>query len=137
MPRAERLAPDRKVAGPARWVCQGAETRAGSSRPYACGMARRDDKEEIRRALRDRIRGLYELSWEELDRFGHRTEHITTASGRQYRLVSGAFWDMEGWASGMELFAKAYAPKGWRRRFPYREWASRGGPGDPVPERPV
>jgi hypothetical protein len=99
-------------------------------------MARSEEEAEIRRVLRERVRSLEQLSWEELDRYQDRTEMITTASGAEYRVVSGANWETKEWDSGMELFAKAHARKGWRRWFPYTEWASRGGPDDPVPERP-
>jgi len=55
---------------------------------------------------------------------------ITCPSGRGLRVVTGAFWDMDEWQSGMNLYAKAYAEAGWRRWFPYRAWRCRGAPGD-------
>jgi hypothetical protein len=86
--------------------------------------------------LNERIQSLERMSWYELDAFGEQRETVETPSGRQLRVVTGAFWDMDEWASGMELYAKAYTDRGWRRRVPYSRWSTRGGPDDPVPEPP-
>jgi hypothetical protein len=95
----------------------------------------RRDKDEAESILRPRMEAMTRLSWVELDAYGEREETVESPSGRRYRVVTGAFWDMEEWASGMELYAKAY-PESGRRRRPYTLWASRGGPDDLVPERP-
>jgi hypothetical protein len=94
------------------------------------------EEEAVRQVLRERVRHIEGLSWEELDRLQDHTE-LVTISGEEYRVVSGAYWDMEEWYSGMNIWARAYAPHGWRNRFPYREHGVRGGPTDPVPERPA
>ena len=93
--------------------------------------------EELEGILQDRLAALEALSWIEMDSYGERVEPVTTASGERYRVVTGAFWDMDEWASGMELYVKAYATSGLRRLFPFKLWASRGGPGDHVPEPPA
>jgi hypothetical protein len=95
------------------------------------------EEQEVRQFLRERVRAIEALSWEELDRYGKQTESLTTATGNTYRVVSRAYWDMEQWASGMEISAKAYAPSGWRRRWPYTAVGGRGGPTDPVGEPPT
>jgi hypothetical protein len=94
------------------------------------------DDAEIRSLIQERVRSLAALSWQELDRYGERTEDVTTTSGIRLRLISCAYWDMEAWASGMELCVKAYPSAGLRRWFPYVARGTRGGPGDPVPQRP-
>jgi hypothetical protein len=92
---------------------------------------------EVEIILRQRLDALAALSWPELDSYGERDEVLTTPSEERYRVVTGAFWDMDEWASGMELYAKAYAGSGLRRRFPYKLWAARGSEEDPVPEPPA
>lgn len=99
-------------------------------------MAERDERAETLRLLGARVDALARLSWEELDAYGEREEWMACPSGRRLRVVTGAFWDMEEWKSGMELYAKAYVQSGWPRRFPYKVWRSRGGPDDLVPSRP-
>jgi hypothetical protein len=47
------------------------------------------------------------LSWNELDAYGERTEQSTAPSGRVFRVSSRAYWDMEPWASGIEISVKA------------------------------
>lgn len=76
------------------------------------------------------------LSWAELDAYGDRVENVTGPSGRSFCVRSRAFWDMDEWASGMNIHVKAYAPTGLRRFWGYKAWKERGGPDDPVPERP-
>ena len=95
-----------------------------------------EESEEAQAILRPRMDILRRMSWEELADFGEQTEHVVSPSGRRFRVVVGAFWDMAEWESGMELYAKAYGERGLRRRFPYQLCESRGGPGDPVPARP-
>jgi hypothetical protein len=95
-----------------------------------------DEASEATAILRLRLDALERLSWTEMDAYGESDETVHSPSGRRFRVVTGAFWDMDEWASGMELYAKAYASSGWRRRFPYKLWSSRGGPEDPVPEPP-
>jgi hypothetical protein len=76
------------------------------------------------------------LSWEELDSYAQRTEHSTAPSGSVFRVSSRAYWDMEPWASGIEIGVKAYASRGMRRIWGYKARWTRGGPDDPVPPRP-
>jgi hypothetical protein len=97
-------------------------------------VANGQDKDEAEAILRPRLEALTGLSWIEMDAYGEKEETVESPSGRRFRVVTGAFWDMDEWASGMELYAKAYPESG--RRRPYTLWASRGGPGDPVPEPP-
>jgi hypothetical protein len=95
-----------------------------------------DDKSEARALLQSRADAVASLSWEEMDRYGEQEEVVRTPSGRRFRVVTGAFWDMDEWASGMNIYARAYAERGLRKLFPYREWRVRGGPDDLVPDRP-
>jgi hypothetical protein len=75
-------------------------------------------------------------SWEALDAYGAREETITAPSGRTLIVKSSAHWDMDDWASGMNISVRVYAPSGLRRIWGYKEWRTRGGPDDPVPEWP-
>ena len=100
-------------------------------------MGESAERTEALFVLGARVEALAGLSWEELDAYGEREEWVTCPSGRRLRVVTGAFWDMDEWQSGMELYAKAYAESGWRRRFPYKVWRSRGGPDDLVPVPPA
>jgi hypothetical protein len=77
------------------------------------------------------------LSWEQLDAYGEREETIDAPIGDAFRVKSRAYWDMEDWASGMNISVKVYAPSGVRRIWGYKAWRTRGGPDDPVPERPT
>jgi len=52
-----------------------------------------------RLVARAKAKEIARLSWEELDAYGKRTEEVVTPSGRQLRVKSIAFWDMEEWAS--------------------------------------
>jgi hypothetical protein len=94
------------------------------------------EEREIRAFLRKRVLAIEALSWEEMDRYGKRTEDFTTLSGNTYRVESCAFWDMGEWASGMEIYAKARSSSGWRRLWAYKDAGCRGGPTDPVPAPP-
>ena len=76
------------------------------------------------------------LSWEGLDAYGKRDEQTTGESGRVYRVKSHVFWDMDEWASGIQINVKVYAPRGLHHVWPYKASAGRGGPSDPVPSRP-
>jgi len=91
----------------------------------------------VQRLLRDRTEEMYALSLDELNRFGTQTEYVAIGPGSRYRVVSAAFWDIEEWNSEMCISVRAYAPRGWRRRVPLSEWATRGGPGDPMPDGPA
>jgi hypothetical protein len=99
-------------------------------------MGLADEKREALEILRPRLSMLERMSWTEMDAYGERVEVVDSPSGRRFRVVTGAFWDMEEWGSGMELYAKAYASSGWRRWRPYQLWSDRGGPDDPVPGPP-
>ena len=94
------------------------------------------EKAEAEAILRPRLDALYAMSWRELDCYGEKEEVVTTPGGRTFRVVTGAFWDMDEWASGMELYAKAYPESGLRRWFAYKLWGDRGGLDDPVPKPP-
>jgi hypothetical protein len=77
------------------------------------------------------------LSWEQLDAYGEREETFTAPSRRNLRVKSRAFWDMDDWASAMNISVKVYAPSGLRRIWGYKAWRTRGGPDDLVPEQPT
>jgi hypothetical protein len=76
------------------------------------------------------------LSWLELDAFDEQVEDVTGPSGRSFRIRARTAWDMNEWASGMNIEVKAYAARGLRRYWPHKAWRTRGGADDPVPERP-
>jgi hypothetical protein len=94
------------------------------------------EKDEALAILGPRLEALTRMSWREMDAYGNQEEMVESPSGRTFRVVTGAFWDMDEWASGMELYAEAYTQSGPKSRRPYRLWASRGAPGDPVGEPP-
>ena len=77
-----------------------------------------------------------QLGWRELDAYGERTEPIHSPSGRIFRVTSRVYWDMEPWASGIEISVKARPDGGLRRLWPYKARRVRGGPHDPVPPPP-
>jgi hypothetical protein len=77
------------------------------------------------------------LSWRELDAYGERVDAAAAPSGRTFTVRSRAFWDMEPWASGMNISVKAYATTGFRRIRSFKAWRTRGGADDPVPEAPA
>jgi hypothetical protein len=95
-----------------------------------------EEKREAIELLRPRLAALERLSWEEMDAYDEREEVAESPSGRRFRIVTGAFWDMEEWDSCMLLYAKAYSSSGWRRRFPYALWATRGAL-EPIPAPPA
>jgi hypothetical protein len=76
------------------------------------------------------------LSWPELDAYGKRDEEVKADSGSVFRVKSHVFWDMDEWASGIQINVKVYAPRGLHHVRPYKASATRGGPSDPVPSRP-
>jgi hypothetical protein len=92
---------------------------------------------EGREIAQAKAKALAALSWEDLDAYGKRTEEVVSPTGRRFRVKSFVFWDMDEWASGMYIIVKAYPPSRWRRPFGYSAVETRGGPDDPVPERPV
>ena len=67
------------------------------------------EKAEAEAILWPRLNALEAMSWHELDSYGEKQELVDAPGGRKFRIVTGAFWDMDEWASGMELYAKAYA----------------------------
>jgi hypothetical protein len=99
-------------------------------------VANGSEKDDAEAILRPRLDALTRFSWAELDAYGEKEEIVEAPAGQRFRVVTGAFWDMDEWASGMELYAKAYPELGSRRRRPYTLWAARGGPDDPVPLAP-
>ena len=76
------------------------------------------------------------LSWEELDAYDQCEESVAAPSGRSFRVRSRAFWDMDEWASGMNIHVKVSTRRGLTRFWGCKAWRTRGGPEDPVPERP-
>jgi hypothetical protein len=50
------------------------------------------------------------LSWEELDAYGRRDEQVVGKNGRVFRVKSHVFWDMDEWASGIQINVKVHAP---------------------------
>jgi hypothetical protein len=77
-----------------------------------------------------------QLSWEELDAYGERAEQITAPSGSVFRVSSRAYWDMNPWASGIEISVKAYAAGEMRRIRGHKARRIRSGPDYPVPAPP-
>lgn len=92
--------------------------------------------DEARTIAAEKLKTMEDLSWEELDAYEPRIEEATSSTGRRYRVSSVAYWDMEPWASGIEISVKVYPDRGARRFWPYKARGVRGGPNDPVPERP-
>ena len=91
---------------------------------------------EARRLAQATAADIAALSWEELDAYGKRDEQVVGKSGCVFRVRSHAFWDMDEWASGIQVNVKVYALRGLRSVWPYKASATRGGPSDPVPTRP-
>ena len=83
------------------------------------------DHEEVCGFLRQRIAEMEALPWDELGRYGHRTEAFRARSGSTYRVVSVARREVAG-RINIEIWA--WAEKGWRRWAPYFESGSRWGP---------
>jgi hypothetical protein len=77
-----------------------------------------------------------QLGWRELDAYGERTEQIHSPSRRIFRVTSRVYWDMEPWASGINISVKARPDGGLRRLWRNKAWRVRGGPDDPVPPPP-
>ena len=77
-----------------------------------------------------------QLGWRELDAYGQRTEQIHSPTGRIFLVTSHVYWDMEPWASGINISVKARPDGGLRRLRRYKAWRVRGGPNDPVPPPP-
>ncbi len=96
-------------------------------------MARDSEGQALADAKADELAA---LRWEELDAFGERVETATGPSGRAYQMRSRVYWDMEPWASGMNIDVKAYAPDGLRHVWGYKARRTRGGPDDLVPTPP-
>jgi hypothetical protein len=76
------------------------------------------------------------LSWQDIDAYGDQTETTTGSGGGVFRVTSRAYWDMEPWASGIEISVKVYERSGIRRIWPRKARRVRGGPDDPVPPPP-
>lgn len=101
-------------------------------------MARREEHEEVCHHIAERARTIADLPWEELDRFGKRTEQFVTRSEQTYRVVVHAFWNMgpdHRWETDVQVAVAAYAPSGWHSWWPLRANAVRSGPPD-VPKPP-
>jgi hypothetical protein len=91
------------------------------------------ESQELAESTADEIAA---LSWEDLDAYGERAELQKAPSGRTFKVRSRAFWDMDEWASGMNISVKVRRSYGLRRLWGYKAWRTRGGPDDLVPERP-
>ncbi|MGI8729908.1 MAG: hypothetical protein ACR2LK_07950 [Solirubrobacteraceae bacterium] len=94
------------------------------------------EKAEAEEILWPRLNALEALPWHELDSYGEKEEVVDAPGGRRFRIVTGAFWDMDEWASGNGALRQGVRRVGFRRLFPYTLWASRVGADDPVPEPP-
>jgi hypothetical protein len=105
-------------------------------RRYGSFVDSPDEKRDALEILRPRLDALACKSWAELDAYDEQEESVESTAGQRFRDVTGTFWDMDAWASGMYVYAKAYTPSGWRSRFPYKIVVTRGGPDDPVPDPP-
>jgi phosphoglycolate phosphatase-like HAD superfamily hydrolase len=103
---------------------------------YDSGMDRVSE-DDPRLVARARAKEIATLSWEELDAYAKRTEKVVTPTGRQLRVKSIAFWDMEEWASGMYVIVRVYPGGGWRRFVGESAVETRGDYDDPVPPRPI
>ena len=90
-----------------------------------------------RLVARAKAKEIASLSWEELDAYGKRTEEVVTPAGRQLRVKSVAFWDMEEWASGVYVIVRVRPGRGWRRFVGESAVETRGDDDDPVPPRPT
>jgi hypothetical protein len=97
----------------------------------------RVSEDDPRLVARAKAKEIASLSWKELDAYGKRTEEVVTPSGRQLRVKSIAFWDMEEWASGMYVIVRVRPGRGWRRFVGESAVETRGDHDDPVPERPL
>ena len=94
------------------------------------------EKAEAKQLIREWQERFWEMSWPDLDAYGTRIEEVVTPSGRRFRVKTWTFWDMDEWASGMNCIIKVRPLKGWRKWWPYKDWAARGGPDDPIPDPP-
>jgi hypothetical protein len=97
----------------------------------------RVSEDDPRLVARAKAKEIASLSWEELDAYGKRTEEVVTPRGRQLRVKSIAFWDMEEWASGMYVIVRVRPGKGWRRFVGESAVETRGDYDDPVPPPPT
>ncbi|MFL5920942.1 MAG: hypothetical protein ACJ75Q_14315 [Gaiellaceae bacterium] len=94
-------------------------------------------EEDPRLVARAKAKEIASLSWDELDAYGKRSEEVVTPSGRQLRVKSIAFWDMEESASGMYVVVRVRPGKGWRRFVGESAVETRGDYDDPVPRHPT
>jgi hypothetical protein len=90
-----------------------------------------------RRLARVKADEIAALNWDALDRYGRQTEHVEAPDGTRLRVESQAYWDMDDWASGINIRVKVRPSRGWRRFWAYAEDRERGGEDDPVPPRNV
>ena len=89
--------------------------------------------DEAREIAARKTAELAALQWEALDEYESRDEDVVSASGRAFRVVSRASWDMDAWQSDMRITVTVYTRSGWRRFFPTTERALRRG--EDLPER--
>ena len=95
----------------------------------------RVSEDDPRLVARAKAKEIASLSWEELDGYGKRTERVVTPGGRQLRVKSLVFWDMEESASGIYVIVRVRPGLGWRRFVGESAVETRGGYDDPVPPR--
>jgi hypothetical protein len=79
------------------------------------------DREDAEAILKRRASEIAQLPWDELDRYGTRTERLRLPSGRELNVETSVFWDMEDWASDMCVSVKASREGRLRTRI-YRGW---------------
>jgi hypothetical protein len=94
-------------------------------------------EDDPRLVARAKAKEIASLSWEDLAAYGKQTEEVVTPTGRQLRVKSIAFWDMEEWASGMYVIVRVRPGRGWRRFVGESAVETRGDYDDPVPPRPA
>jgi hypothetical protein len=81
------------------------------------------------------VRRLEEMDWSELLAFtaGGHEDHVTGASGAEYRLRAESSWDMEPWLSDLRIWVKVYPGRGRRRGIGYRATGMKRGEDLPPP----
>lgn len=66
-------------------------------------MAGHEDEKGVRAFIRGRVEAMRTLAWEELARYGSRTEQFRTRVGSPYRVISKAYWDVGERSSPIEI----------------------------------
>lgn len=91
-------------------------------------------KHEAKQLAVEWVHRLETLAWEKVERFVEtpHVEEVLSGSGTTYRLKAFAFWDAEPRRSSLIIGVHVFPPRGWRRRFGYRAYGSKGE--DDVPD---